>query len=91
MSEAATQPCGVEQHCCWVDGRLCPHLEEYTVAGRRWACGLLRRLGSWVGVYRSAEYQRDVRPMWERLAPDLDCGSYPAPGMTCATCGGSGG
>jgi hypothetical protein len=84
--------CGVTDHCCWLGKRgVCPHLEERTVSGRRWACGLLRKLGSWTVVHASPEYVRDVRPFWDGFAPALDCGTWPPLGMTCATCGGSGG
>jgi hypothetical protein len=83
--------CGRTDHCCWIVGRVCPHLEEGTVPGRRWACGLRRRLGSWAAVHASPEYRRDVRPFWARFRPDLDCGTWPPPGETCATCGQVGG
>lgn len=73
-------------HCCYVDGGVCRFLEENTVAGRRWVCGLLRQLGSWKAVHESAEYQKHVQPMWDRLGGD-SCGDYPGPGRTCATCG----
>lgn len=55
--------------------------------GRRWACGLLVRYGSWEAVYESLEYKRVTRPFWLDFAPELDCGTWPRPGETCAACG----
>jgi len=46
-----------EKHCCWVGGAVCPHLEENTVEGRRWACGLLMKYGSWAEMNNSPEYK----------------------------------
>ena len=80
--------CGVSDHCCHLGARgVCPHLEEHTVQGRRWACGLLVREGSWERVYQTPEYVRDVRPFFDGWKPDLHCGTWPTPGETCATCG----
>lgn len=44
------------EHCCYQAGVVCPYLEEGTVAGRRWVCGLLRRYGSWEAMNTSPEY-----------------------------------
>lgn len=66
---------GNSDHCCWVDGAPCPHLEEGTVPGRRWACGLFRKLGDWGTVHESEDYLRDVRPHWDR-AGVIDCGDW---------------
>ncbi len=74
-----------EDHCCWVDGKVCPHLEENTVEGRRWACGLLVALGSWEAIYATEAWQRDVKPLCDRLG--MRCGDWPPKGKTCATCG----
>ena len=83
-----TAACGTSEHCCWLGDRgVCPHLEEGTVPGRRWACGLLRRLGSWEDVHASPEYVRDVRPAWDERGYTVDCGTWPPPGETCAACG----
>ncbi|MEK9754996.1 MAG: hypothetical protein VW338_17525 [Rhodospirillaceae bacterium] len=78
--------CGAgDDHCCYIDGVACLYLEEGTVAGRRWACGLLRALGSWAAVESSPQYQADVQPMWSRRGGG-GCATYPA-GKTCAVCG----
>lgn len=79
-----------EDHCCWIDGNVCPHLEENTVEGRRWACGLRRELGSWEAVHVDVRYLTDVQPCWDRVDPEGACGEFPAPGKRCATCGVSG-
>ena len=73
-------------HCCYIGG-VCPHLEEGTVPGRRWACGLRRELGSWDRVHVDARYQI-VR---DRLGDDFQCGDYPQRDITCGACGLTGG
>lgn len=77
-----------DDHCCHL-GRygVCRFLEENTVDGRWWACGLRRTLGSWERVHESPLYVDRVRPFWDEYAPDLDCGSWPPPGHRCGTCG----
>lgn len=76
-----------DDHCCWLQGAVCPHLEEHTVPGRRWACGLLRRLGDWESVIASDAYRQDVAPALEPLG--YTCRDWPQnyPGMVCRTCG----
>ncbi len=65
-------------HCCWINGAVCPYLEENTVEGRRWACGLLRELGSWEAVYASNEYQTtDAAAMFVDVWPGFGCGDWP--------------
>lgn len=61
-------------HCCWINGRVCPYLEEGTVEGRRWVCGLLRELGSWAAVYTDPRYQTTDAAQY--LAP-FGCGDWP--------------
>ena len=76
-------------HCCTFQGVTCTHLEENTVEGRRWACGLRRELGSWEAVYADARYE-DVRTKLRDIGITVDCGDWPTPGETCATCGVTG-
>ncbi len=78
----------LEDHCCWVNGKVCPHLEENTVEGRRWTCGLLVEHGPWAVVYETEEYLRDVKPQMDRLG--TQCGDWPPKGEVCATCGVNG-
>jgi len=62
------------------------HLEENTVEGRRWACGLLRQFGDWDAVLASDAYQRDVAPSLDPLG--YTCRDWPqAYGKVCNTCG----
>ena len=49
-------------HCCYQDGVRCPHLVENT-AGRRYACGLFLKYGSWEAMNVSPEY-KDVGDWW---------------------------
>ncbi len=75
-----------EEHCCWINGKVCSYLEENTVPGRRWACGLLVRLGSWEAVTKSPEWQRDVKPLCDRLGLD-SCEDFPRKDKICLACG----
>jgi hypothetical protein len=78
------------EHCCWVNGQICPFLEIDTMPDRYWACGLRRELGSWDAVHNDPGYIERVRPMWDRIDPLMNCGDWPPPGKTCATCGAGG-
>jgi hypothetical protein len=64
-----------EEHCCWVEGEVCRFLEENTVPGRRWVCGLRRQLGTWRKVHNDPGYLEFVKPAWERNGVD-DCGDF---------------
>lgn len=78
-------------HCCWVARAVCPHLEERTVPGRRWACGLRRELGSWEAVHADARYLTGVKSYLETTAlGNMDCGDWPPVGVTCPSCGAAG-
>lgn len=76
-----------DDHCCWLAGEVCPFLEEGTVPGRRWACGLFRRAGSWDAVYQSLAYRRHVKPKLKALGV-VDCGDWPqrAPNVRGSLC-----
>lgn len=64
------------EHCCWVGGAVCEYLEEHTVPGRRWACGLLRRGGSWAAMRTLPEY-RPIGEKWLELdRPFNYCETY---------------
>ena len=43
-------------HCCYQAGQRCPYLVE-NQAGRRYACGLLLKYGSWEAMNESSEYE----------------------------------
>lgn len=62
-------------HCCWLKGRVCPHLEENTVEGRRWACGLRRELGDWDLVLVDSRYVDEVAIVLEPKG--VNCRDYP--------------
>lgn len=72
-------------HCCWINGKVCPYLEENTIEGRRWACGLLREHGDWEKVYQTEGYRRDVQPTLDRIGWG-QCGEYPGDNI-CGECG----
>jgi hypothetical protein len=65
-------------HCCWINGQVCLHLEERTVEGRRWACGLLRELGTWDAVYQDPRYQATTAARsFQEHHPGYGCGDWP--------------
>jgi hypothetical protein len=65
-------------HCCYLGKHgICPHLEENTVPGRRWACALRRSFGSWTDVHSSPRYLNEVKPKLVDIGIELDCGDWP--------------
>ena len=67
----------LDDHCCYLGPvGVCRYLEEGTVPGRRWTCGLYRRAGSWAAVYESVAYREHVKPILNRLGL-VDCGDWP--------------
>ena len=79
----ATCP-GALGHCCWLDTGVCVFLRH---DGTRYLCTLREELGSWDRVHSDARYLAVVRPFWERVRPEMDCGDWPGPGETCNECG----
>ena len=75
------------EHCCWIAGEPCVFLEENTVENRHWVCGLRRELGSWDTVHEDPRYIDLIRPTFEHLAPEYNCGDWPPPGFRCESCG----
>lgn len=63
-----------DDHCCYVEGKVCPFLEENTVEGRRWVCGLLRELGSWEAVHADPRY-KPIQEVWDRVGIE-SCGAW---------------
>ena len=51
-------------HCCYQAGVRCVHLVE-NVGGRRYACGLRIKYGSWARMVASSEY-KTVGRFWEK-------------------------
>lgn len=78
-----------DDHCCHLKGADCPFLEENTVSGRRWACGLFRKLQDWTEVITSDEYKKIVAPIFEPLG--MNCKDWPdgvgSNSYTCKECG----
>jgi len=75
-----------ESHCCYIDGRVCKYLEENTVEGRRWACGIRKDYSSWREVYEDDRYTNDVKPILDYIGI-VDCGEWPRKNEICAICG----
>lgn len=46
---------GEGRHCCYVAGERCPNLVE-NVNGRRYACGVVVKYGSWEAANTAPEY-----------------------------------
>ena len=81
-----------DDHCCWLLGKPCPHLEENTQPGFRWTCGLRRELGDWDLVLEDKRYIRDVHSVWVSLAkqadePVVNCRDWPDGKNFCRNCG----
>ena len=66
-----------DDHCCYLgEAGTCRHLEENTVPGRRWACGLYRELGSWEAVHADDRYPA-VRRHLTAAGITVGCGDWP--------------
>jgi hypothetical protein len=71
-----------DDHCCYINGQVCSHLEENTEPGYRWSCRLRRELGSWDAVLSDPRYA----PIKAAFAPHgYDCSTWPD--RKCTTCG----
>lgn len=64
------------KHCCIFAGNVCQYLEEYTMPGRHWVCGLYRIHGNWEGVHMDLKYEV-IRELFDSI-----------PGLEGKTCGG---
>ena len=70
-------------HCCYVNGEVCDYLERGTVAGRTFACGLRRELGSWDAVHEDERYQ-PIQAVWDAGGVITSCGGWqPEPNNCC--------
>ena len=70
-------------HCCHLaQYGTCPYVEENTVPGRRWACGLYRELGSWTAVHNDPRYLESVQPFFTEWGNGLSCGTWPRAVLT---------
>ena len=45
-----------DDHCCYVNGAVCPFLEENSERGQRWSCQLRRETGSWSAAVADPRY-----------------------------------
>jgi len=77
----------LDEHCCWLSGRVCQFLEENTEPGFRWSCGLRRELGNWDAVIIDRRYQQHVAP--NIRTKGANCRDYPSStaGGPCQLCG----
>jgi len=66
-------------------GKPCPHLEENTVPGHRWTCGLRRELGNWDAVLADPRYQDFPGSVYEPAG--INCRDWPN-GNPCYACKG---
>lgn len=46
----------LHDHCCYIDGKPCPFLEENTEPGQHWSCHLRRETGSWEKAIADPRY-----------------------------------
>ena len=72
----------LDDHCCYINGQVCPLLEENTEPGFRWTCGLRRRLGSWDKVIAHPQYAT-IKAHFEKFG--YNCMTWPQ--KKCGTCG----
>lgn len=86
-----------DDHCCYIQGKVCQYLKEYKDGTRRWSCGLYEKHGSWDNVYASIEYQENIQPKLDEMTNRfkeggtiMRCGDFPRPGEKCWTCGKTG-
>jgi hypothetical protein len=76
----------VNDHCCWVDGKICPFLKHYPNEERIWSCGIREKYDSWEEVYSDKDYVDNVKPLLVKI--DLpDCGKWPRKNEKCTVCG----
>ena len=82
--------CGYgDDHCCWIDGKVCPHLIERADGGRRWVCTMFEKWGSWEAMTADPAWIKDVKSCYDRIGL-VNCGGWPRPGETCLECGATG-
>jgi hypothetical protein len=76
-----------KDHCCYIKGKACPHLEKNTALNRKWVCGLRKKYGHWDLVLNSEEYKKDVAPHFEPQG--INCRDWPdfSKGQYCGDCG----
>lgn len=88
MSTSTCLGRNLDEHCCWIAGKVCEFLEENTEKGFRWSCGLRRELGSWDAVITDPRYLDG--PAKESTTPNMNCRDWPSPsaGGPCKLCGG---
>lgn len=81
----------LDEHCCWVDGKVCKFLEENSEPGFRWSCGLRRELASWNAVIADPRYVKDILP--KHRAEGMNCRDWPkkTAGGPCKLCGAGNG
>jgi len=77
----------LDDHCCWLKGKVCQFLEGNSEPGFRWSCGLRRELGSWDAVLSDTRYKENVAPVLEPLG--YTCRDWPdeTKGQVCNDCG----
>lgn len=60
--------CDGSEFCCKVGGKVCEYSVQHQ-AGRKYACGLYLKYGSWPAVVQSPEYE-PIGKHWARNDPD---------------------
>jgi hypothetical protein len=75
-----------DDHCCWINGKVCKFLKHYPTEKRIWSCGIREKYNSWEETYQDLDYIKDVKPILDEI--DIpDCGDWPRPNEQCAICG----
>lgn len=68
-------------HCCYVDGKTCAHLVTKQ-GGRKYACGLMLRHGSWELVNKDPDYEY-VGFSWQRAGLPFNYCEIFDPSLCC--------
>ena len=70
----------LNDHCCYVNNKPCPFLEENIQAGYRWSCKLRRKTGSWKATIVDPRYN-DISKIFAQYSYK-NCKNY-----QCEDCG----
>ncbi len=81
----------LDDHCCYLNGKVCQFLEENIEENFRWSCQLRRELGSWDAVLNDARYKEFVEPEFDivekRTGQKINCKDWPSGETVCNQCG----
>ncbi len=75
----------MDDHCCYISGKVCQFLEENTEKGFRWSCQLRRELGNWDDVLNDERYKNGPGAHFAKQG--INCRDFPDPEYNgCSQC-----